>query len=778
MNESLKSLIETINKSDFQQRSNNADGLRGKPYFGTMVEMTARAFEGYIQHELSKDGIKNDFLVNIKAEKDWQKNLDAYPYPKADELEQFTKAYTEVFDTLKEVDKEFAPVHYEPEQIIHADTLAITEADETKEKRTPIQESTATENETPQITQPISAPTTQIPQSKVSTPNISQHNTKLNTPYAEKDQAKALGVKWDNVNKTWYAPAGLDLNQFKEWLPQERQAENSTGKTPSNDTSNRIYLYTQPSDNPAIQELKVQGIVKFDLQHKLWFAHKDNQDAVRQWTTRPYVPTPEQALTEHLRSMGIAVATGHPIFDERPHRLANEGSTDKNVMYHAYPNPNGVPYARITNFSRNGVSEWTYPTEHLLALRAIEAVERANGGHAPIQSSYTQKTATTPQITPTTQQAVEKNPEKIALENLMAQRAKMLMSFAPIAPDSQKYLNDKQVSANNIAHIVPSSDNIPEHLQAHIAIGNTPKQFYWLQHNNPENKLVLQRGNLVIPQMNEQGEIRAFETIAYNSRKYALKDAQKSGLSTTLGELKNGEPIILTEGYATGATLHENAGKKAVVISFGKNGLLDTAKSLRERYPDSKFYIGADNDHNKEVNVGLIDAKAVERTVPNSYVLLPQFSQGDTGKDWNDVFVDKGIDEFKRQLKEQLSVINPQQAIKPQDQERQPNQAVPTSPLDPDVIRQNFPTMGDDNMKMIQIWRVEIASRYANKPSHQELILERLTNKLPDYANGEILTPPKGYLDKQQAPQNTVTTEQHTPPTVQPVSNQINGSGR
>ncbi|WP_411350861.1 LPD1 domain-containing protein [Moraxella lincolnii] len=782
----VRELIKGIHKSELYSRSQTADAYRSDAYFSTNVEMTARAFESYIQHALSKNGIKNDFLVNIKAEKDWQKNLDAYPYPKADELEQFTKAYTEVFDTLKEVDKEFAPVHYEPEQIIHADTLAITEADETKEKRTPIQESTATENETPQITQPISAPTTQIPQSKVSTPNISQHNTKLNTPYAEKDQAKALGAKWDNTNKSWYVPQGLDLNKFERWLVQDRQTPQNSPQRPQGQAiqpADRIYLYTQPSDNLAIQELKKQGIVKFDLPNKLWYADKANMDAVRQWATRPTVPTAEEALGDHLRSLGINVEAGHPIIDGKPHRLANDGSTDKNVMYHAYPNHGGVPYARITNFSRNGVSEWTYPTEHLLALRAIEAVERANGGHAPIQSSYTQKTATTPQITPTTQQAVEKavekNPEKIALENLMAQRAKMLMSFAPIAPDSQKYLNDKQVSANNIAHIIPSSDNIPEHLQAHIAIGNTPKQFYWLQHNNPENKLVLQRGNLVIPQMNEQGEIRAFETIAYNSRKYALKDAQKSGLSTTLGELKNGEPIILAEGYATGATLHENAGKKAVVISFGKNGLLDTAKSLRERYPDSKIYIGADNDHNKEVNVGLIDAKAVERTVPNSYVLLPQFSQGDTGKDWNDVFVDKGIDEFKRQLKEQLSVINPQQAIKPQDQERQPNQAVPTSPLDPDVIRQNFPTMGDDNMKMIQIWRVEIASRYANKPSHQELILERLTNKLPDYANGEILTPPKGYLDKQQAPQN-ITTEQpqHTPPTVQPVSNQINGSGR
>ena len=68
-------------------------------------------------------------LVNIKSEKDWQKNLNAYPYPKTDELEPLGKAYTAVFDALKEVDKEFVPTHYEPEQIVHADTLAITEVE-------------------------------------------------------------------------------------------------------------------------------------------------------------------------------------------------------------------------------------------------------------------------------------------------------------------------------------------------------------------------------------------------------------------------------------------------------------------------------------------------------------------------------------------------------------------------------------------------------------------------------------------------------------------------
>jgi hypothetical protein len=39
----------------------------------------------------------------------------------------------------------------------------------------------------------------------------------LSVPYAEKDQAKALGAKWDPSLKKWYAPANLDLGLFARW---------------------------------------------------------------------------------------------------------------------------------------------------------------------------------------------------------------------------------------------------------------------------------------------------------------------------------------------------------------------------------------------------------------------------------------------------------------------------------------------------------------------------------------------------------------------------------
>ena len=43
--------------------------------------------------------------------------------------------------------------------------------------------------------------------------------TYLQVPYAEKDQAKALGARWDPAQRQWYAPAGLALQAFAPWLP-------------------------------------------------------------------------------------------------------------------------------------------------------------------------------------------------------------------------------------------------------------------------------------------------------------------------------------------------------------------------------------------------------------------------------------------------------------------------------------------------------------------------------------------------------------------------------
>ncbi|MCW3476236.1 zincin-like metallopeptidase domain-containing protein [Limobrevibacterium gyesilva] len=51
----------------------------------------------------------------------------------------------------------------------------------------------------------------------------SEDRTYLAVPYDEKDDAKALGAKWDPQAKAWYVPAGVDLEAFSPWLPARGQ---------------------------------------------------------------------------------------------------------------------------------------------------------------------------------------------------------------------------------------------------------------------------------------------------------------------------------------------------------------------------------------------------------------------------------------------------------------------------------------------------------------------------------------------------------------------------
>ena len=564
---------------------------------------------------------------------------------------------------------------------------------------------------------------------------------------------------------------------LQESISTSSQNNQSSNRLNSQATDKRLYLYTCFNDLNDLRKLKEQGIVKFDTQNKVWYANEQNKDAVARWIVRPNVPSPEQEFADYLTANGITVEAGHPIFDDKTHRLSNNGSTDKNVMYQAYANPNGVPFARVTNFSRGDVPEnWQYPKEYLNTLRNIEAVERAKGSsYKPSSPTLSVNNPVQPTLSPK-----ERDEAKIAKANEMAEISKVIVSISDVAPPTQNYLSNKQVTANDTVLIVPHSSKLSDEFKDRVMIADTFKQAKYYRENNPDEKLILQRGNLVVPQYNTQGELRAFETIAYNGGKYALKDADKKGLMTTLGNLENGKPIIITEGYATGATLHEHTrkDKPTVVVVFGRGGLMEVTQALRENYPDSKIYIGADNDHQKpleidpatgrpKVNQGLEDAKAVADVVSNVHLLVPQFSRGDTGKDWNDVYVDKGEKEFKRQIIEQLNSIN---RLIEQDKEKSITQLPIEAAKEPtqkqsltiyerlstDVIKQNYPTMPENTLKGIEIWLETLPTQYANEPLKLQFALERLESKLPDYVNGEALPLPKIGLQQVEPPDKGV----------------------
>ena len=57
----------------------------------------------------------------------------------------------------------------------------------------------------------------------------------LTVPFAEKDQAKALGARWNAAQKKWYVPDGANSTLFEKWQPQAMavSASNSTSASAS-----------------------------------------------------------------------------------------------------------------------------------------------------------------------------------------------------------------------------------------------------------------------------------------------------------------------------------------------------------------------------------------------------------------------------------------------------------------------------------------------------------------------------------------------------------------
>ena len=43
----------------------------------------------------------------------------------------------------------------------------------------------------------------------------------LKVPYAEKDEAKALGARWNKERKLWYVAEGQDASLFKRWHTEQ-----------------------------------------------------------------------------------------------------------------------------------------------------------------------------------------------------------------------------------------------------------------------------------------------------------------------------------------------------------------------------------------------------------------------------------------------------------------------------------------------------------------------------------------------------------------------------
>lgn len=71
-------------------------------------------------------------------------------------------------------------------------------------------------------------------------------NISLKVPFNEKDQAKALGARWNAEMKLWYVPQGVDAAPFEKWFT-------TTGPTVVTPTKSNLKPATQ--DQPLDDDM-------------------------------------------------------------------------------------------------------------------------------------------------------------------------------------------------------------------------------------------------------------------------------------------------------------------------------------------------------------------------------------------------------------------------------------------------------------------------------------------------------------------------------------------
>lgn len=122
------------------------------------------------------------------------------------------------------------------------------------------------------------------------------------------------------------------------------------------------------------------------------------------------------------------------------------------------------------------------------------------------------------------------------------------------------------------------------------------------------------------------------------------------GTFGVIGHIRREGVLLVAEGYATAASLHESTGQ-AVAYAFSANNLVKAGKQLRKQYPSLKLLFCADDDYLTDGNPGVTAAVQATAEIEGTAWIKPDFTDeagndqrnGKKLTDYNDLYALTGL---------------------------------------------------------------------------------------------------------------------------------------
>lgn len=210
------------------------------------------------------------------------------------------------------------------------------------------------------------------------------------------------------------------------------------------------------------------------------------------------------------------------------------------------------------------------------------------------------------------------------------------------APCAQhEYLTRKRIQAHGL-RVFESADG--------LAIDGVDDGNWW--------RLTQAVGALVVPMHDAVGTVCGLQFVYgkdHPRRAKLDKEFWPSGMAMggtfgLLGPVRRAGVLLVAEGYATAASLHEATGQ-SVAYAFSANNLLNAGRALRKQYPSLRMLFCADDDYLTDGNPGCAAAAQATAAIEKSAWTKPDFMGADGvdlrgGKkltDYNDLAVLSGV---------------------------------------------------------------------------------------------------------------------------------------
>ncbi|WP_406812977.1 primase-helicase zinc-binding domain-containing protein [Klebsiella quasipneumoniae] len=159
---------------------------------------------------------------------------------------------------------------------------------------------------------------------------------------------------------------------------------------------------------------------------------------------------------------------------------------------------------------------------------------------------------------------------------------------------------------------------------------------------------LLPDGSLVLVLKNAAGATTGAQVIKPDGSKRLVAGTVKKGACYVVNSIESPETVIIAEGLATALSVHQMHPEALAVVAVDAGNLLSVAQLMRQKHPNARIIIAADNDQSAvsdrsggvKINTGKECAEKAAKAVAGWASLPPV----DYKADWNDYHQQYGLE--------------------------------------------------------------------------------------------------------------------------------------